>query len=328
MKILITGSAGYIGSCLFEYLKKKYNIFGTDKIIPKIQKQKNFFLCNLLDFNKINKIIEGINPDIIIHLAAQSTVDFIDKKKEYVKNNTYVTKNIIKSVRKNKIKHLIFSSTAAVYKNSNNKLTEKSQLRPNNIYGKTKLDCEKHIIKNINKYNKTNYLIFRFFNVCSSLFSLKIGEVHNPETHLIPILSSKFKENKKIFIYGNNFKTIDKTCIRDYIHIADIVKAFDLGIKYLTKNKKSEIINLGTKNGLSTLSIFKTFQNFYNYKYEKPFFKKRRKGDVDKLICDNKKSHKILKWSPKFSDISKIISDEKKWVNFINKKKIIRKPIY
>ena len=76
MKILITGSAGYIGSCLFEYLKKKYNIFGTDKIIPKLQKQKNFFLCNLLDFNKINKIIEGINPDIIIHLAAQSTVDF------------------------------------------------------------------------------------------------------------------------------------------------------------------------------------------------------------------------------------------------------------
>ena len=81
MKILITGSAGYIGSCLFEYLKKKYNVFGTDKIIPKIKKQKNFFLCDLLDFKKINNLIEIIKPDIVIHLAALSTIDFIDKKK-------------------------------------------------------------------------------------------------------------------------------------------------------------------------------------------------------------------------------------------------------
>jgi UDP-glucose 4-epimerase len=328
MKILITGSAGYIGSCLFEYLKKKYTVFGTDKIIPKIKKQKNFFVCNLLDFKKINDIIKTIKPDIIIHLAAQSTVDFIDKKKEYIKNNTYVTRNIIRSIHKNKTKHFLFSSTAAVYKNSNKKLTEKSQLSPNNIYGKTKLDCEKLIINNINKGTKTNFIIFRFFNVCSSLISLKIGEMHNPETHLIPILSSKFKKNKKVFIYGNNFRTKDKTCVRDYIHIADIVKAFDKGIKYLLKNKKSEIINLGTKKGFSTLSIFKTFKNFYNYKYKEPFFKKRRKGDVDKLICDNKKSYKILKWYPKFSVISKIIDDEKKWVNFIAKKKIIRKTVY
>lgn len=328
MKILITGSAGYIGSCLFEYLKKKYNVFGTDKIIPKIKKQKKFFLCDLLDFKKINNLIEIIKPDIVIHLAAQSTIDFIDKKKDYIKNNTYVTRNIIRSVNKNKVKHFIFSSTAAVYKNSSKKLTEKSQLSPNNIYGKTKLDCEKLIIDNINKDNKTNFIIFRFFNVCSSLFSLKIGEIHNPETHLIPILSSKFKKNKKVFIYGNNFKTKDKTCIRDYVHIADIVKAFDNGIKYLLKNKKSEIINLGTKKGFSTLSIFKTFQKFYNYRYKEPFFKKRRKGDVDKLICDNKKSYKILKWYPKFSIISKIINDEKKWVNFIAKKKIIRKTVY
>ena len=328
MKILITGSAGYIGSCLFEYLKKKHKIYGTDKIIPKIKKQKNFFLCNLLDFNKINNIIKTINPDIVIHLAAQSTLDFIDKKKEYIKNNTYVTKNIVKSMHKNKIKHLIFSSTAAVYKNSNKILTEKSQLSPNNIYGKTKLDCEKLIIDNTNKDNKINFIIFRFFNVCSSLFSLKIGEMHNPETHLIPILSSKFRENKKVFIYGNDFKTKDKTCIRDYIHIEDIVKAFGLGIQYFSKNKKSEIINLGTKKGFSTLSIFKTFQNFYNYKYKKPFFKRRRKGDVDQLICDNKKSYQILKWTPRSSVISKIIDDEKKWVNFFTKKKLIRKTVY
>ena len=312
MKIVITGSAGYIGSCLFEYLKKKYEVFGVDKTLPKIKKQKNFIQCNLLNFNKIDKIIRIIEPEVIIHLAAKSTIDFIDKKREYIKNNVIVTKNILRSTKKNNIKHLIFSSTAAVYKSSNNKLSEKSKLGPNNIYGKTKLDCEKLIIKNINKASKTNFIIFRFFNVCSSLFSLKIGEIHNPETHLIPILAEKFEKNRKVYI----------------IHIADIVEAFEKGIKYIKKNKKSEIINLGTKKGFSTLSIFRTFQKFYDYKFENPLFKDRRKGDVDKLICDNKKSYKTLKWKPKFSTLSNIIRDEKNWLSYITNKKISRKTIY
>ena len=328
MKIIITGSSGYIGSCLYEYLKKKYEVFGIDKTFPTVQKQKSFIHCNLLNFNKIDKIIKNIEPEFIIHLAAKSTIDFIDKKKEYIQNNTVVTKNILKSIKRNNIKHFIFSSTAAVYKNSNNKLTEKSKLGPNNIYGQTKLDCEKQIIKNIGTASKTNYIIFRFFNVCSSLFSLKVGETHNPETHLVPILAEKFKKNKKVYIYGNNFKTIDKTCIRDYIHIADIVKAFDKGINYLKTNQKSEIINLGTNKGFSTLSIFRTFQKFYNYQFENPFFKRRRKGDVNKLICNNKKSYKILKWKPKYSTISKIIKDEKKWLNYITCKKRFRKTVY
>ena len=327
MKILITGSSGYIGSCLYEYLNKKYEVYGIDKELPKLKKQKRFFKHDLINIKKTNKIISLINPSLIIHLAAKSTVDSIDDKKEYIKNNTIVTKNILSCIKKNKIRHLIFSSTAAVYRTSNKKLTELSKLGPNNIYGKTKLSCEKNIV-NVLKDKSINYLIFRFFNVCSSLFSSKIGEMHNPETHLIPILAKKFKENKKIYIYGNNFKTRDKTCIRDYIHIADIVKAFELGIKHLKQNKKSHIINLGSKNGFSTLEIFKKFQEIYNYKFSNPFFKKRRKGDIDRLICDNKKAYKILKWKTKYSDILKIINDEKKWINYIEKKNIFRKTIY
>ena len=99
MKIIITGSAGYIGSCLFEYLKKRYEVFGIDKNFPKLKKQKNFICCNLLNFNKIDNIIKIIKPDIIIHLAAKSTIDFIDKK-EYIENNVVVTKNILRSVKK------------------------------------------------------------------------------------------------------------------------------------------------------------------------------------------------------------------------------------
>ena len=151
--------------------------------------------------------------------------------------------------------------------------------------------------------------------------------MHNPETHLIPILAKKFKENKKIYIYGKNYNTKDKTCIRDYIHIADIMKAFDLGIKHLNKYKKSHIINLGSKDGFSTLEVFEKFNKFFNYKYKNPFYKKRREGDTDKLICDNKKASKILKWKPIYS-MSKIINDEIKWINYLENKKIYRKTIY
>ena len=257
-------------------------------------------------------------------MAAKSTVDFIVNREEYIKNNIVVTNNILRSIKNNKTKHLIFASTAAVYKSSKKNLTENSTLKANNIYGKTKLICEKKIIRTLKEEN----IIFRFFNVCSSLIKLKIGEIHNPETHLVPILSKKFQENKKIYIYGNKFKTRDKTCIRDYIHIADIMSAFYKGIQYLIKNKKSEIINLGTRNGYSNLEVFKAFAKMYNYNYTNPFFKKKRLGDIDRLVCDNKKSYKILKWAPKKSNIIKIISDEKKWLNFLIKKKIYRKTIY
>jgi UDP-glucose 4-epimerase len=157
---------------------------------------------------------------------------------------------------------------------------------------------------------------------------LKIGEMHKPETHLIPILAKKFKDNNRVYIYGRNFKTQDKTCIRDYIHIADIMKAFDLGIKYLLKNKKSHIINLGSKKGFSNLEIFEKFKKYFNYKWNVPLFKKRRKGDIDKLICNNKAAHNIINWKPTYSYLSKIIDDEKRWINYMEKKNFFRKTIY
>ena len=327
MKILISGSSGYIGSCLYEFLKKKFTVYGIDKVFPKLKKQKNFFKIDLTNSKKTDDIVSFLKPCLIIHLAGQSTLDFINKKKDYITNNLEVTKNILASVKNNNVKHLMFSSTAAVYKTSNKKLTEKSKLEPNNIYGKTKLSCEKYIQKLLDKKN-TNFLIFRFFNVCSSQMSLKIGEMHNPETHYIPILAKKFNQNKKIYIYGNNFKTKDKTCIRDYIHIGDILRAFLLGINYLKKNKKSEIINLGSGRGYSNLEIFNKFRNFTNNKSKKPYFKKKRRGDVNKLVCDSNKSYKILKWKSMYSNLSKIIKDEIKWLRFVEKNKIYRKTIY
>ena len=328
MKILITGSAGYIGSCCYEYFKNKFDVYGLDKIRPKIIKQKKFFICNLLNFKKLNNIIEIIKPDLIIHLAAMSTVDFIQNKNDYVQNNNIATKNLLRCIKQNNIKHLIFSSTAAVYKSSKNLLKENSPIKPNNIYGQTKKSCEKSININSKNQKNFNYLIFRFFNVCSSLPSFKIGELHNPETHLIPILANKFKNKEIISIYGNNYNTRDGTCIRDYIHILDIIIAFHKGINYLNKKKRSSVINLGSKIGFSCLEIFNKFKKYFSVQKNTVIFIKKRKGDSSKLVCDNEKAYKLLKWRPRNSRIDKIILDELNWLAILNKKRIKRKTIY
>ncbi len=323
-KILITGGSGFIGSCFARYLKKKYKIFTLDK------KNKNPFLkeksivhikCDLCNYIKLKKKIQIVKPNIIVHLAAQSTIDFIDKKKKsYLKNNIIGTNNIVKISNDFKVEKFIFASTASVYKQKNRNLTEKDKVFPNNIYGKTKRINEEFIISNFNG-SHTKYCILRFFNVCSSLNS-EIGEFHNPETHLIPKVINSLIFNKKITIYGNKFKTFDGTCVRDYIHIKDIVNGIEKSIKYLNK-KKSGIFNLGSGYGNSVLKIIKYGSKIIR---KNPIIKLdiKRKGDVEKLVCSISKARNKLKWSPKYSNINTIIKDEIKWQLFLKGRKLRR----
>lgn len=317
MKILITGSNGYIGSTLGNFLKsKKKTILGIDKNINNKFLKFKQYQCNLIDLKKTSSIFKKIKPDIVIHLAGESTIDNISKKKRYVENNIKVTKNILNILKKEKIQNIIFSSTASVYKKTNKPIKENFIQKPNNIYGLTKLKAEK-LITNYSNKNKLNFIIFRFFNVCSSIKN--IGENHQPETHLIPICVQKFFEKKKLFIYGNDFKTSDGTCIRDYIHILDLCLAFEKGIKLFSKKKSHFIINLGTKKGLSVLQIVNFFNNKLNFKIVS-----RRKGDNDKLVCDNLLAKKILGWTPKNSNLKKIILDEISWYKYLKKIKMRR----
>ena len=323
-KILITGGSGYIGSCFAKYLKKKYKIFTIDK------RNKNPFLkeksivhikCDLCNYIKLKKKIQIIKPNIIVHLAAQSTIDFIDiKKNSYFKNNIIGTNNIVQISNDFKVEKFIFASTASVYKHKNSKLTEKDKVFPNNIYGKTKSINEEYIISNFNS-SYTKYCILRFFNVCSSL-NREIGEFHNPETHLIPKVINSLIFNKEITIYGNKFKTIDGTCVRDYIHIKDIVHGIEKSIKYLNK-KKLGIFNLGSGHGNSVLKIIKHGSKIVR---KNPIIKLdiKRKGDLEKLVCSISKARKKLKWSPKYSNINTIIKDEIKWQLFLKRQKLRR----
>lgn len=321
-RILITGSSGYIGSCLHKFLlKKKYTVYGIDKV--KKNKVKNFFKVNLNNSNKLSNIIKKINPKIIVHMAAQSTLDQIKKKKKYIINNYLATENLLKSMNKCGINKIIFSSTAAVYKNNNLNLNENSIVKPNNIYGSTKLKCEKVIRKNKN----IKFIIFRFFNVCSSIPELKVGENHKPETHLIPSTIQKVLRGKIIKIYGKNYKTKDGTCIRDYIHIKDLCVAYEKTIKLLINDIiKNQTINIGTGIGYSTLQIIDNIKSYIGPLNKKIITKfiKRRRGDVDRLVCNYNQAYKILGWTPRKSNIKNIIKDEINWQKLITHTKDIK----
>ena len=311
IKILITGANGYIGKCLHHFLKGKFSVTGIDK---ETESKSKIYKCNILNTKKLEKVLYKIKPEIVIHLAAQSLVDETINKEKYYNNNVLATNSLLRSMKKNNVKKIIFSSTASVYQQSSKPLKENSKLQSLSTYAKTKLICE----KNINKQKNMKSVILRFFNVCSALTKPCLGELHNPETHLIPTIVYKAIYNKKIYIYGNDFQTPDGTCIRDYIHIEDICSAIQKSIKLLLFKKKSTIFNIGNQKGLSNQEII----NYVNKRRKKKInikYVNRRKGDIARLVCNSNKARKLLFWSPKNSNLKKIVSAEINWIKKLKK---------
>ena len=316
-KILITGVNGYIGNCLYHFLKGKFKVVGIDK---ESVSKNTIYRCNILNTKKLEQILYKTKPEIVIHLAAQSLVDETINKEKYYNNNVVATNRLLRSMKKNNVKKIIFSSTAAVYKQSSKPLKENSKLKPLSTYAKTKLTCEKNILKQ----KEIKSVILRFFNVCSALKKPCIGELHNPETHLIPTIVYKAIYNKKIYIYGDDFPTPDGTCIRDYIHIKDICLAIEKSIRFLLNKKKSKIFNIGNYKGLSNQEIV----NYINKKIKKKInikYVNRRKGDISRLVCNSNKARRLLSWKAKNSNLTKIIHDEINWIKKLNKLGIERR---
>ena len=325
LKIVLTGSSGYIGSCFNALFQNKYNIYCLDKSKPKSfikLKKGKFIKCDLLNKNKLEKCIREIKPDIVIHLAAQSTVNEKIKWENYYKHNVEATKNVINVMNKFNVKKLIFSSTASVYKEKKIKITEKDKLKPTSKYGKSKLLAET-IIK---KYGKINYIILRFFNVCSAIRNPLIGEYHQPETHLIPASITKIYNNEIINIFGNNYSTSDGTCERDYIHVKDICNAISNSSLLLTKKNKNYVLNIGNGKTISNLEIIENLKKIFKKDIKYNFIKKRP-GDQPRLLCSTSKAKKVINWNSKNSKINKIILDEIYWNKYLLRNQIKRKTI-
>ena len=315
--VLVTGGAGYIGSHIVELLvKKKYNVFIIDNLSTGfkklINKKAKFYKSDIKKIKKTKKIINSNNIDSIFHLAAYLSVGESEKKpKKYYYNNVTGTSNLLKACINSKVKNFLFSSTCAVYKDGNFKVDENTKLLPKSVYGKTKLSGEKIIKHHAKKYN-VNYGILRFFNVAGASPSGKIGQIKSGDQLFKNLSIALTKKNPKINIYGSNYNTKDGTCIRDYIHVSDIA---DLHLKILSKIdkiKKSVILNCGYGSGISVLQVVNAFEK-KTKKTIKIMIKKRRKGDMEKIISINNKLKKFIKWKPKYNNLNKIVDSALKW---------------
>ncbi|MDR0674749.1 MAG: UDP-glucose 4-epimerase GalE [Mycoplasmataceae bacterium] len=308
MKILITGGAGYIGSVIVEHFVKKHTIVILDDLSTNKKRivNKNATLINgsILNERLLNKIFARYQFNLVIHLAAKTVVsESMKKPNKYYQHNVIGTKNILKYMKKYGCEKIIFSSSAAVYGNSKqNFIQEKTPKKPCNPYGKTKLLAEKLI-----EQAGINYVILRFFNVSGASNSLKFGMMKKTPTLLIPAINRLISENKKPIIYGNQYDTKDGTCVRDYVHIEDIVSACILSVSLLKKND-SGIYNLGSGKGYSVLEITKLACKINNVKFEYSL-KNNRPGDPSTLIASIEKARKELHWKPKYSISQMIKSD-------------------
>ena len=321
--ILITGGAGYIGSHVAENLiKKKKNIFIVDNLSTGFKKLVNkkarFYNINILDTKKLKKTIIKYKIDSVIHLAGSLIIGLGERNPNlYYKNNVLGTKSVLLACKETFVKNLIFSSTAAVYKDNQKIVNEKSIIKPKSVYGKTKVKAEKLIISNCKKLG-INYAILRFFNVCGSSPSGKIGLIAKTDSLFKNISSQIIKKKPIIKIYGNDYNTPDGTAIRDYIHVSDLAELHSKILKKIVKTKKSSILNCGYHKGTSVIEVISEFKRQAK-KNVSIIYQKRRPGDLSMIISNNKKLKETINWRPKYYKLSTIVKSCIQWEKLINR---------
>ena len=315
--ILVTGGAGYIGSHIIEILiKKNKNVFIIDNLTTGykklINKKAKFFKLDILNTRKLKEIIEKNNIDSIIHLAANLIIGEGERQpKKYYKNNVKGTQSVLDSIKKTKVKNLLFSSTAAVYKDGMYRVTENSIVKPKSVYGKSKLRAE-NLIKSKCKKLGINYGILRYFNIVGASSSGKYGLI-NISDHLFKNFSTQVMKKKPILrIYGTDYKTPDGTCIRDFIHVSDIAEIHEKVLNKVNNLNKSIILNCGYNQGISVLQVAKEFKNQSKKKVEIIKVRKRP-GDLGKIIASNTKLNNFIKWKPKFNSLSYMVKSSILW---------------
>ena len=321
--ILVTGGAGYIGSHIVEKLvkSKTNNIILLDNLVTGfkrlINKKAIFVKGDIKNKNFIKKIIIQYKIDTIIHLAAYLNVSEAEsKKRKYYNNNIVGTKNLVLACQNSWVKNIIFSSSCSIYGNIKGAVNENKKPNPMGYYAYTKFQGEKIIKKYSSKF-KYKYAILRYFNVAGASPSGKIGQIEKSHGQLFKnIAIQALKKKPLINVYGNNYKTKDGTCIRDYIHVSDLATYHIKSINYLEQNKKSIILNCGYGKGYSVQDIINIFKKIK--KNCKILYQKRRSGDIAQIFANINKFNRTLKIKPKHNNIKKILLSSIKWEKKLN----------
>lgn len=319
MSILVLGGAGYIGShAVYQLIDQKLDVVVIDNLQTghreAIHPHATFYKGDCRDLEFMRTVFKNEKIEAVMHFAANSLVgESMENPLSYFDNNVYGTQVLLQVMTENDVKKIVFSSTAATYGEPESvPITENMKTNPTNTYGETKLTMEK-MMKWCEQAYGIRYVALRYFNVAGARESGEIGEDHHPETHLLPIiLEVALEQRSHITIYGEDYDTSDGTCIRDYIHVEDLIHAHLLALNYLNNNGKSDIFNLGSNQGFSVNEIINTARAVTGKEIPAKSGS-RRSGDPSILIASSVKATTTLGWCPTRTSIDKIIQDAWNW---------------
>ncbi len=319
MTILVLGGAGYIGShTVYELIDNGEDVVIIDNLQTghkeAIHPKARFYKGDIRDREFLDDVFKKEKIDAVIHFAACSLVgESMEKPLKYYDNNLCGTKILLDSMVANGIDKIVFSSTAATYGEPEKvPILETDRTEPTNTYGETKLSMEK-MFKWVGKAHGIRYVSLRYFNACGAHISGQIGEDHNPESHLIPlILQVPNGKREYISIFGDDYDTKDGTCVRDYIHVTDLAQAHILAVKYLQAGNESNIFNLGNGVGFTVKEVIDTARKVTSHPIPAKITP-RRAGDPAQLIASSEKAKEILGWTPEHNSLEEIISTAWNW---------------
>lgn len=315
--ILVTGGAGYIGShAVKALLNKGNNVVVIDNLstghVKAVDPRAKLVIGDISNLGLLIKLFKRFNIVGVMHFAGRIIVpESVSNPLAYFDANINNVSCILRAMKMFNVQNIVFSSTAAVYGSSKKEMiTENDALNPTSPYGFSKLAAE-NLIRFASHAYGLKYFIFRYFNVAGSYETSEIGEAHPKETHLIPTTIINCVNGTQMQIFGNDYETPDNTCVRDYVHVMDLVNAHVLGMEALLAGHESEIINLGSGKGYSNKEVVETVSKVV----KKPIdyvYGPRREGDPAKIVASIEKAKKVLNWEP-VNNLEAMIESDYTW---------------
>lgn len=319
MAILVLGGAGYIGShTVYELIDAGRDVVVADNLQTgfkaAVHPKARFYQADIRDRAAMDALFEKENIEGVIHFAASSQVgESMSDPLKYYDNNLGGTMVLLASMVAHGVDKIVFSSTAATYGEPEQvPILEGDKTQPTNCYGETKLAME-HMMSWVSRAHGLRYVALRYFNACGAHPSGAIGEAHNPETHLVPIiLQVPNGQREAVSVFGDDYPTRDGTCVRDYIHVTDLAQAHILALDYLLQGGENNVFNLGNGVGFTVNEVIECARKVTGHAIP-AVVSPRRAGDPAQLVASSEKAKTVLGWKPRYDNLETIISTAWAW---------------
>lgn len=319
MAVLVLGGAGYIGShTVYELIDAGRDVVVADNLLTgfraAVHPKARFYQADIRDRAAIDALLERERIEGVIHFAASSQVgESMSDPLKYYNNNLWGTISLLEAMVAHGVDKIVFSSTAATYGEPERvPILETDQTVPTNCYGETKLAMEK-LMGWTSRAHGLRYVALRYFNACGAHPTGVIGEAHDPETHLIPlILQVPNGKREQISIFGADYPTKDGTCVRDYIHVTDLARAHILALDYLLAGGENGVFNLGNGVGFTVKEVIDVARSVTGHPIPSVVCP-RRAGDPAQLVASSQRAKAVLGWQPQFDSLETILSTAWNW---------------